>query len=155
MEVDLLCFGVVAAGGTANIVWVEGRMDSTKYQEILEANFQRSVHTEVEERLGIPARQWSKAYLKINHEVHPGKTDEGFGMARNSRSPQTWILLRICGEIFKLEVFCPEEWGQISKVRIERLLAGYRKRSQAVIVARGVVTLTGPNFFPFFIILKL
>ena len=33
-----------AAGGTGNIVPVEGRMDSTKYQEILEANVQRSVH---------------------------------------------------------------------------------------------------------------
>ena len=29
---------------------------------------------EVEERLGIPSRELSQAYLKINHEVPPGKT---------------------------------------------------------------------------------
>ena len=28
----------VAAGGTENILQVEGRMDSTEYEEILEAN---------------------------------------------------------------------------------------------------------------------
>ena len=36
---------VLAAGGTGNIVQVEGRMDFTKYEEILEANVQRSVQT--------------------------------------------------------------------------------------------------------------
>ena len=35
----------VAAGGSGNIVQVEGRIDSTKYQESLEANVQRSVQT--------------------------------------------------------------------------------------------------------------
>ena len=40
----MLC-GCVAAGDTENIVWVKGRMDSTKYQEILKANVQRSVQT--------------------------------------------------------------------------------------------------------------
>ena len=35
---------------------------------------------EVEERLGIPARRLSQAYLKINHEVPPDE-DEGFRMA--------------------------------------------------------------------------
>ena len=46
MEVDPLCFGiVVAAGGTGNIARVEGRMDSTIYQEIQEANVQKSVQT--------------------------------------------------------------------------------------------------------------
>ena len=47
--------GCVAAGGTINIVRVEGRMDSTKYQEILEVNVQKvSPDIEVEERLGFP-----------------------------------------------------------------------------------------------------
>ena len=45
----MLC-GCVAAGGTENIVQAEGRMDSTKYQEILEANSSKvSPDIEVEE----------------------------------------------------------------------------------------------------------
>ena len=35
---SIMLWGCVAAGGTGNIVRVEGRMDSTKYQDILEAN---------------------------------------------------------------------------------------------------------------------
>ena len=42
---SIMLWGCVAAGGTGNIVRVEGRMDSTKYQDILEANVQRPVQT--------------------------------------------------------------------------------------------------------------
>ena len=52
--------------------------------------------------------------------------------------------------ISELEVFCQEEWGEIRKARIEKCLAGYRKRLQVAIIDRGGVTkylLTGfPNF---------
>ena len=41
---SIMFWGCVAAGGTGNIVRVEGRMDSTKYQEILEANEGQSGH---------------------------------------------------------------------------------------------------------------
>ena len=61
-------------------------------------------------------------------------------------SPQTWILLKICGDlkhavharrpnyISSLEMSCQEEWGEIPKVRIERLSAGYRNRLQAAML---------------------
>lgn len=39
--------------------------------------------------------------------------------------------------ISELEVFCQDEWGKFQK---QELKAGYRKRLQAVIVARGGVT---------------
>ena len=39
---SIMLWGCVAAGGTGNIVGVEERMDSSKYQEILEANIQKS-----------------------------------------------------------------------------------------------------------------
>ena len=42
--------------------------------------------------------------------------------------------------ISKLELFCHEVQGEIPKARIERLLAGYRKYLQVVIVAFGGVT---------------
>ena len=35
---SIMLWGCVAAGGTGNIVQLERRMDSTKYQEIVEAN---------------------------------------------------------------------------------------------------------------------
>ena len=40
---SIMVWDCVTAGGTGNIVRVEGRMDSTKYQEIIEANVQTSV----------------------------------------------------------------------------------------------------------------
>ena len=83
-----MLWGCVATGGTEHIVQVKERMDSTKYQESLEANIQRSVQTlKFDERLGIPSRQRSQAYLEINHGVPPWKTDKGFGNGHHS--PQT------------------------------------------------------------------
>ena len=38
---SIMVWGCVEARGAENIVWVERRMDSTKYQDILEANVQR------------------------------------------------------------------------------------------------------------------
>lgn len=37
----------------------------------------------------------------------------------------------------ELEDFCKEKWAKIPQTRIERLLAGYKKRLQAVILAKG------------------
>ena len=55
---SIMLWTCVAAGGTGNIVRVEGRMDITKYQYILEANVLKvSPDLEVKERLGIPTRQ--------------------------------------------------------------------------------------------------
>ena len=42
---SIMLWGCVADEGKGNIVRVEGRMDSTEYQEILEANVQRLVQT--------------------------------------------------------------------------------------------------------------
>ena len=42
--------------------------------------------------------------------------------------------------ITKQEAICKKEWEKIQNTRIERLLAGYKKRRQAVISARGGVT---------------
>ena len=57
-----------------------------------------------------------KAYLKINHEVPPGKMDEGFGMAtpvprleyyRKSQACHTFKDMSI--NISELDVSCQEE----------------------------------------------
>ncbi len=40
----------------------------------------------------------------------------------------------------ELEDCCKEEWAKIPQTRTERLLAGYKKRLQAVILAKGGVT---------------
>ena len=82
------------------------------------------------------------------------------------------MLLKICGEvsnipymqggknISELEEFRQEEWEKIPKAKMERLLAGYRKRLQAVEEELQSTHWEGSQtfaqgLFPFFIILKL
>ena len=141
-----MLWGCVAAGGTGNIVRVEGRMDSTKYQDILEANVRRSV-----QKLKLK-RGW--VFQQDNDLKHTSKSTMKYLQERRmkvlewpSQSPDLNIIENLWRDlkharrpknISELEVFCQEEWGKIPKTRIERLLAGYRKRLQAVIVARGV-----------------
>ena len=93
----------------------------------------------------IPSRQWSKAYLEINHEVPPGKMDKVLEWSPPSpdlniienlwRDLKHPVHARRPKNISELEVL-PEEWEKFPKARIERLLAGYRKCFQAVMVAR-------------------
>ena len=92
MEVEPLCFGVVWQLGAQEIVckWKEERI-----HQISRRKKKFTPDIEVEERLGIPAREGSKAYIKINHEVPPGKTNASFGLAttvpRLIHSPQNII----------------------------------------------------------------
>ena len=143
-----MLWGCVAAGGTGNIVRVEGRMDSTKYQDILEANVRRSV-----QKLKLK-RGW--VFQQDNDPKHTSKSTMKYLQERRmkvlewpSQSPDLNIIENLWRDlkharrpknISELEVFCQEEWGIIPKTRIKRLLAGYKKRLQAVIVARGGVT---------------
>ena len=121
---SIMLWYYVAAGGTGNIVWVEERMDSTKYQEILEANVQRSVQTL---KLCIPSRQWLKAYFKINHEVPLGKTilewppqsPEWNNIENLWRDIKHAVHARRPKNISELEVFWKEEWEKIPKARPE------------------------------------
>ena len=94
--VDPLCFGVVWQLGAQEILceWNEEWIQPNT-NKLLRLFKGQSKHWSLKS-LGIPARQSTQAYLKYDG-VPPGKTDEGFGMAT------TWLLLKICGEISKIE----------------------------------------------------
>lgn len=41
MDGNIMLWGCVAASGAGNIAWIEGRMDSTEDQQILDANVKK------------------------------------------------------------------------------------------------------------------
>ena len=66
-----MLWGCVASTGTGKLVKVEGRMDSTQYQQILGNNVQDSFRkAEVTPGLVVSAGQRSKALFKIYQGIH-------------------------------------------------------------------------------------
>ena len=151
-----MLWGCVAAGSTGNIVRVERRMDSTKYQEIIEANARRSFQKLTLKRVWV--------FLQDNDPKYASKSTMKYLQERRMKvsewSPQSsdlniienlWrdlkhgVQARRMNNITELEVFCQDEWGKIPKARIEKLLD--RKCLQAVIVTDRVLKFcTGPFF---------
>lgn len=148
---SIMLWACVAASGTGNISLVEGRMNSIKYQQILEANITPSV-----KKLKMK-RGW--LLQQDNDPKHTSKSTMDYLKRRKlkvlpwpSQSPDLniienlWIDLKRAvharrpKNLTELEAFCKEEWAKIPQTRIERLLAGYRKCLQAVILAKGGVT---------------
>ena len=89
-------WGCVAAGGTGNMALVEGRRDSTKYQEILMFKGQ-SRHWSWRE-VGYSSKTTIQS---IPWNINPEGTSRknGWRFWNGHHGPQTWILLKICGEI--------------------------------------------------------
>lgn len=145
---SIMLWGCVASAGTGNLVKIEGRMDSTQYQQILENNVQESV-TKLKLRRG-----W--VFQQDNDPKHCSKSTRAF-MQRNkynvlewpSQSPDLNIIENLWDDlkqavharnpsnITELQRFCQEEWAKIPSSRIQTLIGGYRKRLQAVIFAKG------------------
>ncbi len=148
---SIMLWGCVASAGTGNLVKVEGRMDSTQYQQILENNVQESV-TKLKLRRG-----W--IFQQDNDPKHCSKSTKAF-MQRNkynvlewpSQSPDLNIIenlwcdlkqavhARKPSNLTELEMFCKEEWSKIPSARIQTLIGSYRKRLEAVISAKGGCT---------------
>lgn len=145
---SIMLWGCIAASGTGNISRVEGKMDSIKFQQILEGNLMPSV-----KKLKLK-RGW---LLQMDNDPkHTSKSTVDYIKRRKlkvlpwpSQSPDLniienlWIDLKRAvrdrqpRNLKELEDFCKEEWAKIPQTRIERLLAGYKKRLQAVILAKG------------------
>ena len=110
---------------------LEGRMDSTQYQDILEANVQRSVQT-LKSKRGWEFQQTndpkhtSKSttkYIQVRWmkalEWLPQSPD--FNIIENLRRDfKQAIHARRPNNISELLVFCQEEWGELKKARIEK-----------------------------------
>ncbi|KAG2468920.1 TCB1 transposase, partial [Polypterus senegalus] len=145
---SIMLWGCVASAGTGNLVKVEGRMDSTQYQQILETNVQESV-TKLKLRRG-----W--IFQQDNDPKHCSKSTKAF-IQRNkynvlewpSQSPDLnrienlWCELKRAvharkpSNLNELEIFCKEEWSKIPSSTIQTLIGTYRKRLEAVISAKG------------------
>lgn len=145
---SIMLWGCVASAGTGNLVKVEGRMDSTQYQQILGNNVEESV-TKLKLRRG-----W--IFQQDNDPKHCSKSTRAF-MQRNkynvlewpSQSPDLNIIENLWDDLKRavharqpsnlteLEMFCKEEWSKIPSSRIQTLIRGYRKRLEAVILAKG------------------
>ena len=142
-----MLWGCVASAGTGNLVKVEGRMDSSQYQQILANNVQESV-TKLKLRRGWILQQ-------DNDPKHCSNSTKAF-MQRNkyvlewpSQSPDLNIIENVWGDLkqavharkpsnlTELEMFSKEEWSKIPSTRIQTLIGSYRKRLEAVISAKG------------------
>uniref|UniRef100_A0A673XKP2 Tc1-like transposase DDE domain-containing protein n=1 Tax=Salmo trutta TaxID=8032 RepID=A0A673XKP2_SALTR len=146
-EGSIMLWGCVASAGTGNLVKVEGRMDSTQYQQILGNNVEESV-TKLKLRRG-----W--IFQQDNDPKHCSKSTRAF-MQRNkyhvlewpSQSPDLNIIENLWDDLKRavharqpsnlteLEMFCKEEWSKIPSSRIHTL-RGHWKRLEAVILAKG------------------
>ena len=79
---SFMLWGCVASTGTGNLVKVEGRMDSTQYQQILGNNVQDSFRkAEVTPGLVVSAGQRSKALFRIYQGIHAGTQTQCSRMA--------------------------------------------------------------------------
>ena len=78
---SVILWGSVASGGTGNLVKIEGRMDSTQYQQILDNNVQESV-TKLKLR-----RSW--VFQQDNDPKHCSKSTKAF-MQRHNYNGLEW-----------------------------------------------------------------
>ena len=72
---SIMLWGYVASAGIGNLVKVEGRMDSTQYQQILDNNVQESV-TKLKLR-----RSW--VFQQDNDPKHCSKSTKAFKQRNN------------------------------------------------------------------------
>ncbi|CAJ0940739.1 unnamed protein product [Ranitomeya imitator] len=139
-----MLWGCVANAGTGNLVKVEGRMDSSQYQQILDNNVHDSV-TKLMLRRG-----W--IFQQDNDPKHRTKSTQAF-MQRNNYTVQEWpsqspdlniiehlwdhlkraVHARRPSNLTELELFCKEEWSKIPSSRIQELIKSSRKRLEAVL----------------------
>ena len=138
----------VASAGTGNLVRVEGRMDSSQYQQILANNVQESV-TKLKLRRGWILQQdndpkhcsnSTKAFMQRNNYnvlEWPSQSPD-LNIIENLWCDLKWAVhARKPSNLIELEMFCKEEWSKISSTTLQTLIGSYRKRLEAVISAKG------------------
>jgi len=148
---SVMVWGCFAASGPGRLEIVEGKMDSTSYQKILDDNVRPSVR-----QLKL-RRNWT--FQQDNDPKHTSKsTTEWLRRKRYrvlkwpSQSPDLnpiemlWqdlkraVHARGPSNLTQLKQFCKEEWSKIPQSRCKRLIDGYKKRLHQVIAAKGGAT---------------
>lgn len=148
---SVMLWGCFASTGTGNLQRINGIMDSTKYQEILEKNVMPSVK---KLKLG---RHWT--FQQDNDPKHTSKSTKAWFQKKGwqvlewpSQSPDLnpienlwWDLKKAVAarrpkNITELEAIAHEEWAKIPKERCQKLTSSYAKRLQQVIAAKGCCT---------------
>ena len=149
---SIMLSGCVASAGTWNMVnKVEGRMDSTQYEQIPEDDVQESV-TKLKLRRG-----W--LFQQDNKPKHCTKYTQAF-MQRNKYSVLEWLSqspdlniienlwddlkqavhARQPSNLTEPKMFCMGVWSKKPSSRIQTVVRGYSKHVEAVIFAKGCST---------------
>lgn len=144
----LMFWGCFAASGTGRLVKIDGIMNKEKYIEILDQNLKQSARDLC---LG---RRWS--FVQDNDPKHTAKlTKKWLGDSKidvlewPSQSPDLnpienlWrmfkvrVMKREPRNIAELEVFCQEEWNNITPEECTNLVQNYNKRLCQVLSLKG------------------
>uniref|UniRef100_A0A8C7KNX0 Transposase n=1 Tax=Oncorhynchus kisutch TaxID=8019 RepID=A0A8C7KNX0_ONCKI len=144
----VLCF---SSAGTGKMVKIDGKMDGAKYRTILEENLMESAK---DLRLG---RRF--VFQQDNDPKHKAKSTMEWFKNKHiqvlewpSQSPDLntienlWKELKTAvhkcspSNLTELELFCREEWEEMSVSRCAKLIETYPKRLTAVIAAKGGAT---------------
>lgn len=143
---SIMQWGCVVSAGTGNFVKVEGRLDSSQYQQILANNVQESV-TKLKSC-------WGWILQQDNDPKHCSKSTKAFMQRNNynvlewpSQSPDLNIIENLwCdlkravhaqkpSNLTELEMYCKEQWSKIPSTRLQALIGSYSL--EAVISAKG------------------
>uniref|UniRef100_A0A3P9LCQ4 Transposase Tc1-like domain-containing protein n=1 Tax=Oryzias latipes TaxID=8090 RepID=A0A3P9LCQ4_ORYLA len=145
---SIMLWGCLASAGTGNLVKVEGRMDSSQYQQILTNNVQQLV-TKLKLRQGWILQQDTDPKHCSNSTMSFMQTNKYNVLEWPSQSPDLnisenlWCDLKRAVHALKpsnlteLEKFCKEKWSKIPSTRIQAVIGSYKKQLEAVISAKG------------------
>ena len=140
-----MLWGCVASTGTGNLVKVEGHMNSSQYQQILDKNVQESV-TKLKLRRGQQDKDPKHCTKSPMEFMQKHKYNV---LEWPSQSPDLniiengWIDLKQAvsaqkpRNLIELEACCMEEWAKMPHARLQGLVCGYRRCLQAIIAAKG------------------
>lgn len=148
---SIMLWGCFSSSGPGELVRVQGIMNSGKYIDILEENLFKSAKSL---NLG---RKFT--FQQDNDPKHTARVTQEWLRKKKvkvldwpSQSPDLnpienlWRDLKIAvhrrspSNLTQLEQYCKEEWAKLSKDHCAKLIAGYPKRLEAVIAAKGAAT---------------